>query len=109
MYGSTQTCPLTVRMLIGRGWGQGPQHAQSLQAWFAHVPGLKVVMPTTPADAKGMLIAAVLDPSPVIVLEHRWLYDIVGPVDSVFVPGSLDKAAIRREGADLGPGWAPPT
>ena len=81
MYGGSSMLPLTIRMIIGRGWGQGPQHSQSLQAWFAHVPGLKVVMPTTPADAKGLLVAAVLDPAPVIVLEHRWLYDMVGPVE----------------------------
>ena len=54
MYGGKLRAPLTIRMIIGRGWGQGPQHAQSLQAWFAHVPGLKVAMPTTPHDAKGM-------------------------------------------------------
>ena len=101
MYGGTQICPITVRMLIGRGWGQGPQHAQSLQAWFAHVPGLRVIMPTTPADAKGMLIAAVLDPAPVIVLEHRWLYDIVGPVDDAFVSSALDRAVVRVNGSDV--------
>lgn len=101
MYGGTQTCPITVRMLIGRGWGQGPQHAQSLQAWFAHVPGLRVIMPTTPADAKGMLIAAVLDSAPVIVLEHRWLYDIVGLVDDAFVPSVLDRAVVRVTGSDV--------
>ena len=59
MYGGHMTAPLTIRMIIGRGWGQGPQHSQSLQSWFAHVPGLKVVMPTTAHDAKGMLISAV--------------------------------------------------
>jgi len=101
MYGGTQTCPITIRMLIGRGWGQGPQHAQSLQAWFAHVPGLKVIMPTTPADAKGMLIAAVLDPAPVIVLEHRWLYDIKGPVDDAFEARTLNQASVRVEGDDV--------
>ena len=101
MYGGSQVCPLTVRMLIGRGWGQGPQHAQSLQAWFAHVPGLKVVMPTTPADAKSLLLSAVLDDAPVILLEHRWLYDIVGPVDSAFAPGQLGKAEVRVSGTDV--------
>jgi pyruvate dehydrogenase E1 component beta subunit len=101
MYGGTQTCPLTVRMIIGRGWGQGPQHSQSLQAWFGHVPGLKVVMPTTPADAKALLVAAVLDPAPVIFMEHRWLYDIVGPVDEALVPGEIGCAAVVRDGTDV--------
>ncbi len=101
MYGGTQTCPLTVRMLIGRGWGQGPQHSQSLQAWFAHVPGLKVVMPTTPADAKGLLVAAVLDPAPVIILEHRWLYDIVGPVERELKPATIGESLVVRPGEDV--------
>jgi pyruvate/2-oxoglutarate/acetoin dehydrogenase E1 component len=101
MYGGTQTCPLTVRMLIGRGWGQGPQHAQSLQAWFAHVPGLKVVMPTTPADAKGLLVAAVLDPAPVIILEHRWLYDISGPVEQEMKPSTIGESLVVRPGEDV--------
>jgi pyruvate dehydrogenase E1 component beta subunit len=101
MYGGTQTCPLTVRMLIGRGWGQGPQHSQSLQAWFAHVPGLKVVMPTTPADAKGLLVAAVLDPAPVIILEHRWLYDVVGPVEQELKPATIGESLVVRPGEDV--------
>jgi pyruvate dehydrogenase E1 component beta subunit len=101
MYGGKLTAPLTVRMIIGRGWGQGPQHSQSLQAWFAHVPGLKVIMPTTPHDAKGMLIAAARDDSPVIVMEHRWLYNISGPVPEEPYEVPLDKAAIVRPGRDV--------
>lgn len=101
MYGGSTSCPLTVRALIGRGWGQGPQHSQSLQAWFAHIPGLKVIMPTTPADAKSLLVAAVLDPAPVLILEHRWLYDISGPVPLEMAPSNLGKAAITRPGSDL--------
>ena len=62
------------------GLGQGPQHSQSLHAWFAHVPGLKVVMPSTPYDAKGLLISAIEDNNPVVCIEHRWLYGIHGPV-----------------------------
>ena len=68
-----QGCRSSMRMIVGRGWGQGPQHAQSLQSWFAHIPGLKVVMPATPHDAKGLLIAAIEDNNPVIFIEHRWL------------------------------------
>ena len=101
MYGGSTSCPLTVRALIGRGWGQGPQHSQSLQAWFAHIPGLKVIMPTTPTDAKSLLVAAVLDPAPVLILEHRWLYDISGPVPLEMAPSNLGKAAITRPGSDL--------
>ena len=101
MYGGKMRAPLTVRMIIGRGWGQGPQHSQSLQAWFAHVPGLKVVMPTTPADAKGMLIAAVRDDAPVIIFEHRWLYGISGHVPEGNVATSLDGARVMREGKDV--------
>lgn len=80
MFGGQACVPLTIRMIIGRGWGQGPQHSQSLHAWFAHIPGLKVVMPATPYDAKGLLISSIEDDSPVMFLEHRWLYNIHGPV-----------------------------
>src|SRR5262245_38296050 len=78
--GGQASVPLLIRMVVGRGWGQGLQHSQSLQAWFAHVPGLKVVMPATPHDAKGLLIAAIEDDNPVVFIEHRWLYNIHGPV-----------------------------
>lgn len=76
MYGGELTCPITIRLIIGRGWGQGPTHSQSLQSWFAHIPGLKVVMPTFPIDAKNLLISSIQDPNPVIFLEHRWLHNI---------------------------------
>ena len=80
MFGGRMRAPMVIRLIIGRGWGQGPQHSQSLQALFAHIPGLKVVMPATPYDAKGLLVAAVEDDNPVIYLEHRWLHGIWGPV-----------------------------
>ena len=63
--------PLVIRLIIGRGWGQGPQHSQSLDSWFAHIPGLKVVAPSNAFDAKGMLTAAIRDNNPVVFLEHR--------------------------------------
>jgi pyruvate/2-oxoglutarate/acetoin dehydrogenase E1 component len=78
--GGHHSVPLTVRMVIGRGWGQGPQHSQSLEALFAYIPGLKVVMPSTPYEFKGMLHAAIDDDNPVIVLEHRWLHYVTGAV-----------------------------
>ena len=80
MFGSQSSVPITIRLIIGRGWGQGPTHSQNLQAWFAHIPGLKVVMPVSPADAKGMLYEAILDRDPVVFLEHRWLHNSVGEV-----------------------------
>jgi pyruvate dehydrogenase E1 component beta subunit len=101
MYGGNMTAPLTVRMIIGRGWGQGPQHSQSLQAWLAHIPGLKVVMPTTAHDVKGMLIAAVADDAPVVLFEHRWLYGVTGEVPEEMYEVPLDKAAIVRRGRDV--------
>jgi pyruvate dehydrogenase E1 component beta subunit len=101
MFGGQQSVPLVVRMIVGRGWGQGSQHAQSLQAWFAHVPGLKVILPATPHDAKGMLIAAVEDSNPVIVIEHRWLFNIEGPVPEGHYRVPLGEARVIRDGADL--------
>lgn len=76
MFGSQISVPITIRLIIGRGWGQGPTHSQNLQSWFAHIPGLKVVMPTFPSDAKQMLLKSIRDPNPVIFLEHRWLYSL---------------------------------
>lgn len=76
MFDGKASVPMVVRMIVGRGWGQGPQHSQSLQAMFAQIPGIKVVMPTTAYDAKGMLISAVEDKNPVLFIEHRWLYHI---------------------------------
>lgn len=101
MFGGKQGVPLVVRMIVGRGWGQGSQHAQSLQAWFAHVPGLKVTMPATPHDAKGMLIAAIEDNNPVIQIEHRWLFNIEGPVPEGHYRVPLGSARVIREGRDL--------
>jgi pyruvate dehydrogenase E1 component beta subunit len=101
MFGGQKSIPLVVRMIIGRGWGQGPQHSQSLQAWFGHIPGLKVVMPATPYDAKGLLISSIEDPNPVIFLEHRWLYDLVGHVPEGLYRVPLGKASILRGGKDL--------
>jgi acetoin:2,6-dichlorophenolindophenol oxidoreductase subunit beta len=99
--GKGGTVPIVIRMIIGRGWGQGPQHAQSLSSWFAHIPGLKVVAPASPADAKGMLIASVEDDNPVIFLEHRWLHNMRGPVPAGYHRTPLDKCLVARKGSDL--------
>lgn len=101
MYGGKMRAPLTIRMIIGRGWGQGPQHSQSLQAWFAHIPGLKVVMPTTAMDAKGMLLSAIEDDAPVIILEHRWLYGVSGHVPAGYFKTPLSGSNVMRNGSDV--------
>lgn len=80
MFGGQRSVPLTIRLILGRGWGQGPTHSQSLQSWFAHIPGLKVVMPTTPQDAANLLYASIFDNNPVVFLEHRWLHNQQGEV-----------------------------
>lgn len=80
MSGGKLKVPLVIRAVIGRGWGQGYQHSKSMLSAFAHIPGLKVVLPTTPRDAKGLLISAIRDDNPVIFIEHRWLYYAVDEV-----------------------------
>ncbi|NIH79701.1 alpha-ketoacid dehydrogenase subunit beta [Amycolatopsis viridis] len=101
MLGGAATVPMVLRAPAGSGTGAAAQHSQSLEAWFAHVPGLKVVMPATPADAKALLLAAIADPNPVIVLEHKLLYKQSGPVPEAATPARLGEAAVRRRGTDL--------
>jgi len=101
MFGGQHKVPLVIRMIIGRGWGQGPQHSQSLQALFAHIPGLKVVMPTSPKDAKGMLIKAIKDDNPVIFIEHKWLHVTSAKVPVGYYETSLEKAALLVEGKHI--------
>ncbi|RJF76880.1 alpha-ketoacid dehydrogenase subunit beta [Azospirillum cavernae] len=102
MYGGRAgTVPMVVRAVIGKGWGQGATHSQSLQAPLAHFPGLKVLMPACPQDAKGLTLAALQDDSPVVILEHRSLYGLTGPVDEAPLPTPIGKARIAREGRDL--------
>jgi pyruvate/2-oxoglutarate/acetoin dehydrogenase E1 component len=101
MTGGLKAMPIVIRLIIGRGWGQGPQHSQSLDPWFAHIPGLKVIAPATPYDAKGMLVAAVRDNNPVVMLEHRWLHNTVGLVPKEIYEAPLSKARVTREGKDV--------
>lgn len=101
MFGGRQGVPLVVRLIVGRGWGQGPQHSQNLQAWFAHIPGLKVVAPATPRDAKGLLISAIEDDDPVIFIEHRWLHNIAGPVPEGHYRETIGQPRIIRAGTDV--------
>ncbi len=101
MYDGKASVPIVIRMIVGRGWGQGPQHSQSLHATYGHIPGLKVVMPVTAADSKGLLLAAIADDDPVIFIEHRWLHNVRGEVseDAYTVP--LGRARVAREGTDV--------
>ncbi len=101
MFGGKANVPMVVRLPGGSGTGAAAQHSQSLEAWFAHVPGLKVLQPSTPHDAKGMLLAAIDDPNPVLIFEHKLLYKTRGivPVEMYRVP--IGEAAVRREGSDI--------
>jgi len=101
MFGGHVTVPLTIRLIIGRGWGQGPTHSQNYQAWFAHVPGLKVVAPAFPRDAYGLLRASIEDPNPVIFLEHRWLHNAAGSLSPDALSSQLGCARICRVGTDV--------
>jgi len=99
--GGTLGVPMVIRAVIGRGWGQGFQHSKSIYSIFAHIPGLKVVLPVTPRDAKGLLISAIRDNDPVLFIEHRWLYWQEGdfPEGPCNVP--LKGGQVLREGDDL--------
>jgi pyruvate dehydrogenase E1 component beta subunit len=101
MLGGAVSAPLVIRMPTGSGLGGAAQHSQSIEAWYAHVPGLKVVEPTTPHDAKGLLLAAIADPDPVIVFEHKLLYKTKGHVPEGYYTVPLDKAEVRRAGGDV--------
>jgi len=101
MFGGKCSVPITIRLILGRGWGQGPTHSQNLQSWFAHIPGLKVVMPTTAADAKGMLISSIFDDNPVVFLEHRWLHNLEGDVPEGDFRTSINEAKVLSEGSDI--------
>ena len=99
--GGIQSVPVTIRAIVGQGWGQGSQHSQNLQSLFAHIPGLKVIMPTTPYDVKGLLLAAIWDNNPVIVIEHRRLYEEVGEVPEEPYSLPIGKGVLRCEGKDV--------
>jgi acetoin:2,6-dichlorophenolindophenol oxidoreductase subunit beta len=98
MLGGKVSVPVVFRMPCGSGTGAAAQHSQSLEAWFGHVPGLKVLEPSTPEDAKGMLLAALEDPDPVLIFEHKLLYKMKGHVPEGIYHTPIGKAAVRREG-----------
>ena len=101
MFGGQARVPLVVRTQGGSGRGNAAQHSKSLEAWFTHVAGLKVVMPATPADAKGLLAAAIRDDDPVMFIEHKLLYRTKGPVPTGEHLVPLGKADVKRSGTDV--------
>jgi pyruvate dehydrogenase E1 component beta subunit len=101
MFGGKARLPIVVRTMYGAGGGGAAQHSQSLEAWFMHVPGLKVVLPSTPYDAKGLLISSIRDDNPVIFMEHKAIYFIDGEVPEEAYTIPLGQADIKREGQDV--------
>ena len=101
MSGGQVKVPLTIRTQGGAGWSPGAQHAQQLESWFVHVPGLKVVYPSTPEDVRGLLWSSIYDDNPVIFFEHRLLYPLKGEVPEEIAPIELGKARVLRSGSDV--------
>jgi pyruvate dehydrogenase E1 component beta subunit len=101
MSGGQLTVPLTIRTQGGAGWSPGAQHAQQLEAWLVHVPGLKVAFPSTPEDVRGILWTAIHDDNPTIVFEHRLLYPVKGELPEELEPVPFGKARVLREGTDV--------
>jgi pyruvate dehydrogenase E1 component beta subunit len=101
MFGGNSSVPVVIWGIINRGGEQAAQHSQALQTLFAHVPGLKVVMPSTPYDAKGLMVAAIRDPNPVVFIDDRWLYSMEGEVPKELYSVPIGKGAIRKEGTDV--------
>lgn len=101
MFGGQVNVPVVIRAVINRGGEQAAQHSQALQAFFMHIPGLKVVMPSDPYDAKGLLIAAVNDGNPVMYIDDRWLYEHIGQVPEDIYSVPIGKGIIRRSGRDV--------
>jgi len=93
--------PIVIRLIVGRGWGQGPQHSQNLSSLFAHIPGLKVVSPSSPSDAKGLLLSSIEDKNPVIFFEHRWLHSTYGQVSKKYFTEKIGKSKVVKKGADV--------
>lgn len=101
MFDGKKSIPIVIRMIVGRGWGQGPQHSQSLQSIFAHIPGLKVVMPSTAESGQELLMNAFYDKNPVIFIEHRWLHNIKGKLIKTNKISKLGKSKVLKKGKDL--------
>jgi pyruvate dehydrogenase E1 component beta subunit len=101
MFGGKNSVPITIRLIVGKGWGQGPTHSQSLHSWLTHIPGLKVVAPSNAADAKNLLYSSIKDPNPVIFIEHRWLHGTVAKVEEFAILEDLGKASIPIQGTNI--------
>src|SRR5213596_3300699 len=101
MSGGQLKVPLTIRTQGGAGWSPGAQHAQQVEAWFVHVPGLKVVFASTPADVRGLLWSAIYDDNPVIFFEHRTLYGLKEEVPDELEPIPIGQSRVHREGEDV--------
>jgi pyruvate/2-oxoglutarate/acetoin dehydrogenase E1 component len=101
MFGGKASVPMVVRAPAGSGTGAAAQHSQSLENWFVHTPGIKVVAPATPYDAKGLLVTAIRDNNPVLFMEHKLLYRIKGVVPAELYDIPLGQAEVKREGRDL--------
>jgi pyruvate dehydrogenase E1 component beta subunit len=101
MFGGNISCPIVIRTQAGGGFSAGPQHSQCLESWFMHVPGLKVVVPSTPYDAKGLLITAIRDDNPVLFIEHKLLYGQKGEVPEASYTIPFGVADCKREGRDV--------
>jgi len=101
MFGGKAKIPMVLRAPQGAGIGAAAQHSQSLEAWFAHVPGLKVAMPASPYDAKGLIVSAIRDDNPVVFLEHKLLYGVEGEVPDDLYTVEFGKAEIKRQGEDV--------
>ena len=101
MFNGELKVPVTIRLILGRGWGQGPTHSQNLQSWFAHIPGLKVVMPSSAEDAKGLLLSSIFDSNPVLFLEHRWLHNSSSDIIEGDFRVPIGKSKKLNQGNDL--------
>jgi pyruvate/2-oxoglutarate/acetoin dehydrogenase E1 component len=99
--GGRASVPVTIRAIVGKGWGQGPQHSKSLHAWFAHLPGLRVAVPSTACDAKGLLLESIFGEDPTIIIENRALFSMVDHVPETSYRIRFGQAARRRAGRDV--------
>jgi pyruvate dehydrogenase E1 component beta subunit len=101
MFGGKVNIPLVVRTISARGWGSGAQHSQCVQGMLMNVPGLKIAVPATPYDAKGLLVSSIIDNNPVLFVEHRWLYKTMGSVPEALYSIPFGKGIVRRKGTDV--------
>ena len=101
MFGGQTSVPITIRLIVGHGWGQGPTHSQNLHSIFSHIPGLKVVLPTSAYDAKGILLSSIFDEDPVIFIEHRWLHNLESNVPKGDYRVPIGKAKVVNKGSDI--------